>query len=98
MGKGLVPRGIGRGKRALLLLALPVWALAQSGGSYTLRKHVIASGVVASGSSYRLTGTVGQAVAAVQSGGSFRLIGGFHGPRSSSDRLLCNGFENTGCP
>ncbi len=82
----------------LLLSALPVWALAQSGGSYTMRKHVIASGVVATGGSFRLTGTIGQPVATVQTAGNFRLTSGFHGPAASVDRLLCTGFENNACP
>lgn len=82
------------------LLLVPFAALAQStGGSYTQRKHVVASGVVASGGSYRLTGTVGQPAAAVQQAGSYRLTGGFHGPTAAAgDRLLCSGFENTPCP
>ena len=86
--------------RWCLLLLVPVAALAQStGGSYTQRKHVIASGVLASGGSYRLTGTVGQPAASVQQAGSYRLTGGFHGPTAAAgDRLLCSGFENTPCP
>lgn len=82
----------------LLACSLPLCVPAQSGGSYRVRKQVIAAGIVASGGSYRLTGTVGQPVAAVQSAGNYRLTGGFHGPQADADRLLCNGFEDSGCP
>lgn len=92
------PRSMTRWRIAVLLL-VPIWALAQSsGGNYTLRKQVVASGIVATGGSYRLTGTVGQAVAGVQTAGTYRLTGGFHGPvAASGDRLFCNGFESAAC-
>ncbi len=81
----------------MLALALPAIALGQSSGNFTLRKSVVAGGVVAQGGSYRLTATA-TLVGAVQTGGAYRLTSGFHAPRDASDRLLCNGFEATPCP
>ena len=88
-----------RSRHALprLLLLTPALLLAQSSGaSYTLRKQVIASGGVrAAAGSYVLTSTIGQALAAVAQGGSYRLTGGFHQPVSSapSPNLFANGYE-----
>ena len=82
---------------ALLPIAL---ALAQSsGGTYTLRKYVVAGGVDAAGGAYTLVATVGQAEASpVQVGGAYRLTGGFHAPRAPRvDRILCDSFENSSC-
>lgn len=85
----------------LLAILLPIaLAGAQStGGSYTLRKFVIAGGVDAAGGPYTLVATAGQAEAAQpQTGGTYRLYGGFHSPRAArADRILCDGFENTPC-
>lgn len=83
----------------LILLGLPaVWASAQSsGGSYVLRKVALANGggrPMAAG--LTVTATVGQSAVALQSGGNYRLTGGFHTPRSSAappDALFRNGFE-----
>ena len=83
---------------ALLPIAL---ALAQSsGGNYTLRRVVVAGGGVdAAGQPYVLVATVGQPIATVHTGGSYRLTGGFHGPVSPrADRILCDSFESTACP
>lgn len=82
-----------------MALGMPmVLASAQStGGVYVLRKVAIASGgarLVAAG--LTLTATLGQPAAALQSGGNYRLTGGFHGPRGAaapSDALFRNGFE-----
>lgn len=86
----------------LLAALLPVaLAVAQStGGSYTLRKVVVAGGGVdAAGQPYVLVATVGQPIATVHTGGSYRLTGGFHGPVSPrADRILCDSFESTACP
>lgn len=68
------------------------------GGTYVLRKQVIAGGGQgASGGSYALVGTVAQAEAspAPGRGGDYRLTGGFHGPKQRRpDDLFANGFEN----
>lgn len=83
---------------AMLPVAL---ALAQSsGGSYTLRKVVVAGGGVdAAAQPYVMVATTGQAIATVHTGGSYRLTGGFHGPVAPrGDRILCDGFESTPCP
>ncbi len=80
---------------ALMLGA--TFATAQStGGSYVLRKVVIASGAHADAATLQLTSTTGQPAAAVQAGGSFRLTGGFHGSRAGEpqpDAVFRNGFE-----
>lgn len=89
-----------------ILLALCAYfptglAEAQStGGGFTLRKHVIGAGVVAQGSPYRITATAAQSSAGVASGGSYSLTGGFHQSLlpGATDRIFCNGFENTACP
>lgn len=92
------------GKRALwvLLAIVPGIVLAQaSGGPYGIRKQVIASGVVATGGSYRLVGTLGQAAAGPQVSGNYRVSGGFHfaaTPGTGGIRLFCNGFEDGACP
>lgn len=91
--------------RAALCLALIVclptgFVNAQSsGGSYTLRKHLIGAGVTAQGSPYRVVGSAGQSVAGFASGGSYFLTVGFHQPRLSGlrDFLFCDGFETTAC-
>jgi len=81
-----------------MVLGMPVaLASAQStGGSYVLRKVAIASGGRPVATGPVLTATAGQPAAAVQSGASYRLTGGFHAPRSSAnppDPLFRNGFE-----
>lgn len=56
-----------------------VVAAQSSGGSFVLRKHVIADGgVQASGDAVDVTATVGQAAPGVAAGGSFRATLGFH--------------------
>ncbi len=52
---------------------------AQSGGGYDLTWNVIAGGgaTFATGGSYSLGGTIGQADAGTMSGGSYALSGGF---------------------
>jgi hypothetical protein len=86
----------------LVLAIVPGIVLAQStGGAYRIRKQVIAAGVEASGGTYRLVGTVGQAVAGPQGGGSYRVSGGFHfaqGAGTSGSTLFCDGFEDSPCP
>jgi hypothetical protein len=84
--------------RLLLILLLPAMALAQStGGSYVMRKQVIAAGARAQGGVYAMTGTAQQPIAFVQAAGPYRLTGGFHGPGESTDRMFCDGFEDTPC-
>ncbi len=86
----------------LALAIVPSLSLAQSaGGTYRIRKQVIAAGVEATGGTYRLVGTVGQAIASTQTGGAYRVQGGFHaalGAGGTVDRFFCDGFENGGCP
>lgn len=79
----------------ILLLAAPVALAQSSGGSYVLRKQAIAGGGTrASAGALALTHTIGQPHAAVASGGSYRLTGGFHAPRAAAqDPLFANGFE-----
>lgn len=71
-------------------------ALAQSsGGSFVLRKHVIADGgVQASGAAIDLTATAGQIAPGVAAGGGFRATLGFH-PAASGGALplFRDGFE-----
>lgn len=82
-----------------LLAASTLLLAASTGGPYTLRKDdVSGGGGRAAGGSYALVATVGQADAAVQGGGSYRLTGGFHGPRGNGDLLFCDGFEAAPCP
>lgn len=81
-----------------LLLAAPLALTAQSsGGSYAMPRQLIASGGarISSGST-SLTGSIGQSTAAVATGGSYELSGGFHVRVSSPlpDALFRNGFEN----
>ena len=91
----------GRWSLGLVAALLPVaLALAQAtGGTYTLRKYVVAGGVDAAGGAYTLVATVGQAEASpAQAGGVYRLTGGFHAPRAPRvDRILCDSFENSSC-
>lgn len=63
---------------ALLALATTI-VLAQSGGDYDLSWNTIESGGItfATGGSYRLGGTAGQADAATMAGGVYTLNGGF---------------------
>lgn len=86
----------------LALAIVPSLALAQSaGGSYRIRKQVIAAGVETTGGTYRLVGTVGQAFASAQVGGTYRVNGGFHfapGAGGDPDLFYCDGFEDGGCP
>lgn len=89
-------------RRALLiglLLGASSGLLAQSsGGPYTMRKEVVAGGGVrASGVGYVVTGTAAQPGAHVQTGGSYRLTGGFHGPHGDTGRIFCDRFEDTPC-
>lgn len=69
-----------------------------TGGSYVMRKQAIAGGGVrASGGSYVLTGTLGQALVdpIPATATNYRLAGGFHTPAISlGDDLFANGFEN----
>ena len=88
----------------LLLVAGVAAAGAQStGGTYTMRKQVIASGGNrAMSGPYVATVTIAEPTAsAAQSGGTYRLTGGFHGPRGPAvvlpERIFCDGFEAAPC-
>lgn len=71
-----------------------------AGGSYVMPKQAIAGGGQrATGGSYVLTGTVGQALSdpAPATGGSYTLRGGFHTPSTSSpqeENIFADGFES----
>jgi hypothetical protein len=89
-----------RGVAGVLLGVLATGVLAQSaGGPYTLRIEAIASGgELAAAGPYALQATLGQPAAAVQNGGPYRVIGGFHRPRTASfDHLFCDGFQVAAC-
>jgi hypothetical protein len=79
----------------------PVSSQSTSGGTYTIRKFVIAGGGgQPQGAPYRAAVTVGQSVAQVSNGGGYRLVSGFHHAKGSSaaaDTLFCSSFENTAC-
>lgn len=81
-------------------MATPPVAISQSqGGSYTMRKQVVAGGGGESaGGQYRIVGTIAQPAAGVQSGGTYKLTGGFHSPGASPGLVFCDGFEDTLCP
>jgi hypothetical protein len=70
---------------------------APAGGSYSLRKQAIAAGGGrASGGSYQLTGTVGQAVAGTTANAPTQIQQGFHSAAAVAaqpDDLFRNGFE-----
>ena len=61
------------------------------------KDDVSGGGARATGGTYTVTGTAGQAEAAVQSGGRYRLTGGVHGPRGDADRLFCDSFDYAPC-
>jgi hypothetical protein len=64
-----------------VLLTAAGGALAQSGGGYDLRWNTVDGGGItfATGGSYRLGGTIGQADAGLMTGGVYTLSGGFWG-------------------
>lgn len=69
-------------------------AAAQSGGSFVLRKQVIAPGGRADSSGLSLATTLAEPGSGVHAGGSFHLTGGFQTPRIAlGDALLADGFE-----
>ena len=91
-------------KRTALFFVLAGTAVAtlaqSSGGSFELRRHVVAGGGGAStGGVHSLTGTVGQHEAApAAAGGTFNLSPGFWTPAAGSgppggDPIFSNGFE-----
>lgn len=60
------------------LLALPVLAHAQTGGSYDLTwSSIDGGGGTSTGGAYTLNGTIGQADAGSVSGGGYTLSGGY---------------------
>lgn len=65
----------------LLLLALAVGTLAQSGGGYDITWNTVDGGgyTWSEGGGYALGGTVGQPDAGVLQGGDYTLAGGFWG-------------------
>lgn len=90
---------------ALLLLAAavaPIATTAQSGGTYTMRKSVIAGGERASGGTFVLVGTVAQSAAGVSAADAYILQSGFHAAADPvvppSEAVFCHGFEDAPCP
>jgi hypothetical protein len=80
---------------AALIVSASVVAAQSSGGSFVLRKYVIADGgVQASGDAVDVTATAGQVAPGVALGGSFRATLGFH-PAASGGALplFRDGFE-----
>jgi hypothetical protein len=89
-----------RKRRAYALAALCLCAAASlyasdpRGGSYSLRKQVIAGGGAASnGGSYSLVGTIGQSVTGPTGSGASQLQQGFHAGVARADELFNDGFE-----
>lgn len=88
---------------AALMLVQAIGAQAQSvsGGSYTVRKFVIAGGGGdPQGAPYRASVTAGQSAAQVSNGGGYRLVSGFHQARpqgGGADLLFCSSFEDAPC-
>lgn len=87
-------------RRACVLAALCLCAAASlhagdpSGGSYSLRKQVIAGGGTASsGGNYTLVGTIGQSVVGPTGAGASQLQQGFHAGVAGPDELFNDGFE-----
>ena len=88
-----------RGSVALALYVLCVTcAFAQSsGGTFSITKQSIAGGGgTTQAPPYAAVVSIGQAAAGAQSGGTFRLIGGFHAPAVSApapDAVFKDDFE-----
>ena len=93
-------------RNSLRLAALAALALAtaeltvvhaqSSGGPYRIDRVVIAGGgVPASGGSYQLSGTFGQAATTTLSASTYRMFDGFWTPvtLTLSDRIFANGFD-----
>lgn len=61
----------------LILISIPV--VAQTGGDYDLTWNTVdnSGGTISSGSTFSMTGSIGQPEAGFASGGSFTLSGGF---------------------
>ncbi len=82
-----------------LLIAGTVYAQS-SGGSFDLRKHVIANGgdIHSGGSSpaFQIRGTTGQPIVAVSSGNNFVIRSGFWAavPATTADLIFQDGFDN----
>lgn len=94
-------KSLTRATRRRLLLALALLAAwpalelpAQSGGPYRLRKQAVLPGGQASASAgaVAVAATVGEGVAGVQQGGSYRVTAGFQTPRRP-DALFAADFE-----
>ena len=73
-----LPRWLFYGVLLAVLLALPLLAQAQTGGTYDLTWNTIDSGGgPVSGGTYTLDGTLGQSDAGSLSGGGYTLNGGY---------------------
>lgn len=83
-----------RGLIAGAALLVAGFAAAQaSGGAYTLRKQLVLPGSAATAGPLSLSASLGEPAAGRQSGGNFRLTGGFQTPRVPGDGVYANGFE-----
>jgi hypothetical protein len=100
--------GLSRGDLRAAILALLAVAvlsapfgdgLAQSGGSFDVRRSTVdAGGGRSTGGAFEITGTAGQPDVGVSSGGTFEFRGGFWAgpaPSDAPDVLFSNGFEPT---
>ncbi|GMU42611.1 MAG: hypothetical protein DYH17_03045 [Xanthomonadales bacterium PRO6] len=79
------------------MLAAALAAQVPTGGPYSLPRQVIgAGGARASGGSYVLVGTIGQAATGPASGSGYAIQQGFHAAAPAGplpDQLFRNGFE-----
>lgn len=80
-----------------LLLAAALAAQVPTGGAYSLPRQVTgAGGERASGGSYVLVGTIGQAATGPASGSGYAIQQGFHAAAAAGplpDQMFRNGFE-----
>jgi hypothetical protein len=82
---------------ALYLLCITCAVAQSSGGAFAITKQSVAGGGgPIQGVPYVAVVTTGQATAGTQSGGGFRLIGGFHAPAvnvAAADPVFKDDFE-----
>lgn len=82
----------------LIMLVIGCSALAQSGGTFSIRRSTLSSGGgPSSAGQFQIAGTAGQAEAGVAVGGAIQLRGGFwmgaSAPVTAGDSIFVNGFE-----
>jgi hypothetical protein len=88
---------------ATLVVSTGVLFAQSTGGEFTLKKSVLASGsATVAGGDFRSSATAGQHDAGTSSGGDFRVQGGFWpavggAPPPDGSAIFCDGFEDTPC-